>query len=106
MATITKRLWKRLLPGGPWTPATVHELRVLSNFFFKPKGWTLDERDTEILLRRMQTHSPIHTLEQWEFFWGDPQLRLFDDPPARYHDLAPLLPVRDRIPELAGAGEE
>lgn len=87
---ITARLWKRRRPSGPWTAATVAELRRLSSAATRSKGWTLTEEDTTILLRRMQEHSPHHEAGPWAFMWGDPQLSLFKVKSLRTRELAPL----------------
>jgi hypothetical protein len=89
-ATITARLWKRRRPAGPWTPATVAELRQLTNRHTRPKGWTLTAEDVEILLRRMQEHTPEFEAGPWAFMWGDPQLTLFELNSIRTHEIAPL----------------
>lgn len=88
-ARIIGRLWKRLLPGGPWTPATCAELRVLTNYYTKAKGWTLTDEDVDILLERMRTHSPSYRVGCWAFMWGDPQLCLFEDSRTA-REIAPL----------------
>jgi len=89
-STITARLWKRRRPAGPWTPATVAELRQLTNRHTRPKGWTLTDDDTAILVRRMQEHTPQFEAGPWAFMWGDPQLTLFELNSIRTNEIAPL----------------